>query len=71
MWSPPPPAAWRRLSWRARLLDRPPPATFRKETAIGALGCYVSDRSVGNFQPMNINFGIIEPAGLSGEGQGQ
>ena len=34
---------------------------FPKETAIGALGLYVSDSSVENFQPMNINFSIISP----------
>ena len=34
---------------------------FPKETAIGALGLYVSDSSIENFQPMNINFSIISP----------
>ncbi len=34
---------------------------FPKTTAIGALGLYISDESVGNFQPMNINFSIIAP----------
>ena len=34
---------------------------FPQETAIGALGLYVSGGSVGDFQPMNINFGIITP----------
>ena len=34
---------------------------FPKETAIGALGQYVSDESIENFQPMNINFSIIAP----------
>ena len=34
---------------------------FPKETAIGALGWYVSDESIENFQPMNINFSIIAP----------
>ena len=34
---------------------------FPKETAIGALGLYISDGSVENFQPMNINFSIIAP----------
>jgi len=33
---------------------------FPKTTAIGALAYYVSTSSVGNFQPMNINFGLIE-----------
>ena len=31
-----------------------------QETAIGALGLYISGGSVGEFQPMNINFGIIK-----------
>ena len=34
---------------------------FPKTTAIGALGLYISDESVVNFQPMNINFSIISP----------
>ena len=32
---------------------------FPQETAIGALSLYVSQGSIGDFQPMNINFGII------------
>ena len=34
---------------------------FPKTTAIGALGLYISDESVENFQPMNINFSIVAP----------
>ena len=34
---------------------------FPKETAIGALGLYVSDERIENFQPMNVNFSIIAP----------
>ena len=34
---------------------------FPRETAIGALGLYISDETVENFQPMNINFSIISP----------
>ena len=37
------------------------PVEFSKETAIGALGLYVSDERIQNFQPMNINFSIIAP----------
>ena len=37
------------------------PADYTRDTAIGALGCYVSDPSITNFQPMNINFSIISP----------
>ena len=34
---------------------------FPQETAIGALALYISGGSVGDFQPMNVNFGIITP----------
>ena len=34
---------------------------FPRTTAIGALGLYISDSSIENFQPMNINFSIIQP----------
>ena len=45
----------------ARALRGMPPLNFSRQTAIGALAHYVSHGSVaGNFQPMNINFGIIE-----------
>ena len=44
------------------------PVGFPKETAIGALGLYVSDESIGEFQPMNINFGIISPLGYRVKG---
>ena len=45
----------------ARRLNGQTPIDFPAETAIGALGLYVSNGSVGDFQPMNINFGIIPP----------
>ena len=34
---------------------------FPKTTAIGALGLYISDESIEDFQPMNVNFSIISP----------
>ena len=37
------------------------PVEFPKETAIGALGLYISDERIDHFQPMNINFSIISP----------
>ena len=52
----------------ARLLELPP-VDFPQETAIGALGLYISGGSVGDFQPMNINFGIIEPLGYRVKGK--
>ena len=48
------------LELSARLLGLPP-EDFSRATAIGALALYVSGGSVGDFQPMNVNFGIIEP----------
>ena len=37
------------------------PVEFPQETAIGALGLYISDERIENFQPMNVNFSIIKP----------
>ena len=42
---------------------------FPAETAIGALGLYVSNQSIVNFQPMNINFGIMPPLGYRVKGK--
>ena len=45
----------------ARRLRGMEPIDFPQETAIGALGLYISNQSVTQFQPMNVNFGIIPP----------
>ena len=45
------------------------PVDFPQETAIGALSLYISGGSVGDFQPMNINFGIISPLGYRVKGK--
>ena len=47
----------------ARRLAGKEPINFPRETALGALSLYVSDETVKDFQPMNINFGIISPLG--------
>ena len=52
----------------ARRLLGLPPVDFPAETAIGALGLYVSNPSVTQFQPMNINFGIMPPLGYRVKG---
>jgi len=44
-------------------------ADFPGETAIGALARYVSDETVSEFQPMNVNFGIITPLGCKVKGK--
>lgn len=38
-----------------------PEADFPAETAHGALANYISNPAIENFQPMNINFGLIPP----------
>ena len=48
------------VAMAAKIQGREVPV-FPKETAIGALGLYISDSSIENFQPMNINFSIISP----------
>ena len=53
----------------ARRLEGKAPVDFPGETAIGALGLYVSNGSVTDFQPMNINFGIIPPLGYRVKGK--
>ena len=53
----------------ARRLTGEAPVDFPQETAIGALGLYVSNTGVADFQPMNINFGIIPPLGYRVRGK--
>jgi methylenetetrahydrofolate--tRNA-(uracil-5-)-methyltransferase len=38
-----------------------PEVVFPRETAHGALAHYISDSNIKNFQPMNINFGLLPP----------
>ncbi len=45
------------------------PVNFPQETAIGALALYVSNESVADFQPMNINFGIMPALGYKVKGK--
>ena len=51
-----------------RLLGQAP-VDFPQETALGALSLYVSNQSVTDFQPMNINFGIMPPLGYRVKGK--
>ena len=53
----------------ARRLQGKPPVDFPQETAVGALALYVSNESVTDFQPMNVNFGIIPPLGYKVKGK--
>lgn len=48
------------VAMAAKVQGRPLP-DFPRTTAIGALGLYISDESIENFQPMNVNFSIIQP----------
>ena len=51
-----------------RLLGQPP-VDFPQETALGALALYISNETVEQFQPMNVNFGIIPPLGYKVKGK--
>jgi methylenetetrahydrofolate--tRNA-(uracil-5-)-methyltransferase len=53
----------------ARRLEGKQPIDFPRETAMGALALYVCDESVVNFQPMNINFGLIPQLGYRVKGK--
>lgn len=56
------------VAMAARMKGLPEP-DFTKQTAMGALAAYVSDPSVVKFQPMNVNFGIMEPLGYRVKGK--
>ena len=53
----------------AHRLEGKEPVNFPRETAIGAMALYISDGSVVNFQPMNVNFGLIPPLGYRVKGK--
>ena len=53
----------------ANRLRGKPPVDFPQETALGALALYVSNETVEQFQPMNVNFGIIPPLGYKVKGK--
>ncbi|MBU5434175.1 methylenetetrahydrofolate--tRNA-(uracil(54)-C(5))-methyltransferase (FADH(2)-oxidizing) TrmFO [Pseudoflavonifractor sp. MSJ-37] len=53
----------------ARRLQGKAPVDFPQETAVGALALYVSNETVTDFQPMNVNFGIIPPLGYKVKGK--
>ena len=53
----------------SRRLQGRPPVNFPQETAVGALALYISNGSVADFQPMNVNFGIIPPLGYKVKGK--
>lgn len=53
----------------AHRLEGKDPIDFPRETAMGAMALYVSDESVVNFQPMNVNFGLIPQLGYRVKGK--
>ncbi len=53
----------------ARRLRGMAPLDLPRETAIGALALYAAEGSCGDFQPMNINFGIMPPLGYRVKGK--
>ena len=50
-------------------LTNGPVAGWVLGTALGALAHYISDESVTNFQPMNVNYGILEGPGYRVKGK--
>ena len=58
------------IAMAAKVRGETPPA-FPRETAIGALALYISDETVGEFQPMNVNFGIISSLDCRVKGKAQ
>lgn len=52
-----------------REFDGKDPLDLTNNTALGALMSFVSDTTVTNYQPMNINFGLIEPLGYKIRGK--
>jgi len=51
-----------------RLLGKPA-VDFPQETAVGAMALYISNESVTEFQPMNVNFGLIPQLGYRVKGK--
>ena len=49
--------------------ERDEPFVFPSETALGALANYISTADPKNFQPMNVNFGIMTPLGYKVKGK--
>ncbi|NJP36364.1 FADH(2)-oxidizing methylenetetrahydrofolate--tRNA-(uracil(54)-C(5))-methyltransferase TrmFO [Alkalicoccus luteus] len=45
----------------ARLLNEEEPLTFPEETMIGAMAHYITSANPDNFQPINVNFGLVPP----------
>ena len=52
----------------ARMALGEEPFCFSAESVIGSMAAYVSDPAVTNFQPMNANFGIVDPLGYRVKG---
>ena len=58
------------IAMAAKLQGKQPPE-FPRETAIGAMALYISDETVADFQPMNVNFGILAPLDRRMKGKAQ
>lgn len=52
----------------AQLLDLPAPE-FGRETALGALIGHVVNQTAADYQPMNVNFGLLSPLGERAKGR--
>ena len=45
----------------AALVKEKPPIKFPSSTIIGSMAYYISHGGTGKFQPMNANFGLVQP----------
>ena len=52
----------------ARVARGMEPLAFPRRTMLGAMAAYVSEGGIGDFVPMNANFGIVEPLGRKVKG---
>lgn len=52
-----------------RYLKNLEPVVFPENTALGSLSRYISNEALTNFQPMNINFGLLPPLGYKVRGK--
>lgn len=53
----------------ARIMSGEEPIDFTAKTAIGALAHYISNEGIVNFQPMNVNYGIMDTPRVKAKGR--
>ena len=69
MWSPPPPVCWPAVELARRLLGEAPDGFSPARQRWARWPTTSATPAVVNFQPMNVNFGIIPPLGYKVKGK--